>query len=802
MPAQNPSQLHALVQSQIPDNNNNLIDPAEVRAVLDAIIDSVYNLVTSPAPNAPTLEAVLAEGNESGASDVIVSTGRYLIFRDPAGNKVRVRPVQSPIGSIAYRDITLPLRSGTIALLDDLGGASWLEPVSGQVDQPTGSEVDGTRYLVGTGATGLFAGHPGDVAELVDGTWTFSPTNNGDMVRCLADTAGVIRTKTGGLWVMPPDISDALSLDAVLGVGNTTDGHDIEVSELDAVAFRNNGHLMRLVGQDIAEDHTVIMPDDDGTLATVEAVNTLLATLNLQAVLVNGNETNGRSIQVSEFDGVNFLQGANYVRLKAPAVAAAARTLLLPDKSGTVATTDDVNAVAAMVDGAMRAPEAYTPTGGLYPTTFGGNAIERGDTYRCAAGTMGARTVDAEDLLIALVDAPGQTDANWQVIESNRVVATQAEAEDNTSTDTAKLMPPQRWWQAWTKGLTLSAFGSAVRGMILMGYTVGANVAVAATDSIMGAVAKLQGQLNAANTNINGKLAKASNLSDVANASMSRINLGLKAYATEDYADAVVRRAMLDLDLSPEPGVGSIVIMGTDGKYHCATPDNALSQRVGIVAEYNGSQVRVQFSGILDMSAHFPPLAPGIDYYLDPDTPGGITSVRPAAHAIYVGTCCDAARNLDFRPSRMEQAGTATMAADATTSDAAGLVSNLATLELAGGATYEITVHATTNAATGAGRVRLWLDVAGTAAGKGEISISKSSSNDIVMVQINTADAFSPNANSDTVTEEDDLQQHLNAIVYIDEHSPSPVSVVFGPLNDTKNVVLRAGARITWKRIG
>lgn len=800
MPALNPSQLHALVQSQIPDNNNNLIDPAEVRAVLDAIIDSVYNLVTSPAPDAPTLAAVLAEGNETDANDIIATTGRYIIFRDPAGNKVRVRPVQSAIGSVAYRDITLPLRSGTVAFLDDLGGASWLEPVVNEVNQPTGSEADGTRYLVGTGATMAFAGHAGDVAELVDGTWTFKPTDNGDMVRCLADTPGTLRTKTGGLWVMPPDITDALSLQAVLGVGNTTAGHDIEVSDLDALTFKHGAFKMRLVGQDIAADHTVTMPDDDGALATVEVVNALLATLNLHAVLVNGNETAGRSIQVSEFDGVNFLQGANYVRVKGPAVVTAQRTLLLQDKDGAVATLDDVNAVAAMVDGALRAPEAYTPAGGLYPATYGGAAIERGDSFRCASGTMGGVTVNAEDLLIALVDAPGQVDANWQVLESNRVVATQVEAENSASTDLAKLMPPQRWWQAWTKGLTLSAFAAAVRGMVLTGYTVGANAAVAATDSIMGAIAKLQGQLNATNSAVSGKLAKASNLSDLTNTTTARTNLGLKALAIQDNAQALVSLDMYSAAYSPQI-VGQVVVMHPGGSYDLASPSNAWAGRLAIIVEVSGGAVRVQTDGILRGSV-FAAMPDGGLYYLDKDTPGLLTATRPLAHPVVVGQKLIADRFV-LSPSMPISSGSASLAADDMTTLATGKVSALATTDLIGGATYEVNVYASTSADAGSGRCRLWLDLGGGTGGKmrGNVTIQDAASK-VVGAYFITSDLTSPIGDATPVIEGAAMEVCLRALVTVDEHYNGPCAVVFGPLNDTYKAHLLTGSVITWNRIG
>lgn len=325
------------------------------------------------------------------------------------------------------------------------------------------------------------------------------------------------------------------TLAQVLTAGQRTGAHDIDVDAGRAIAFRgpeSDGRI-RLVPQAVTDDGEIKLPAANGTLALTSQLPDL-STLDLHEVLVNGTETNGRSISVSEGDGVNFGQGVNMARLKAPAALSAVRSLTLPDKDGTLATVDDVAAVAALVDGTMRAPEAYTPSAGLYPSTYGGAAIEKGDTFRCGAGTMGSVTVNAEDLLIALVNAPGQTDGNWQVIESNRVVATQAEVENSASTDLVKLVPPQRWWQAWTKGLSLAAFGSAVRGMVLTGYAVGANAAVAAGDGIMGAIAKLQGQLNATNTAVAGRLAKANNLSDVADKGAARTNLQLGALAVEN----------------------------------------------------------------------------------------------------------------------------------------------------------------------------------------------------------------------------------------------------------------------------
>lgn len=127
---------------------------------------------------------------------------------------------------------------------------------------------------------------------------------------------------------------------------------------------------------------------------------------------------------------------------------------------------DQIDAHTVLIDTSMKKPEAFTPSGS-YPTTYGGIAIQAGDTYRVAAGTMGAVNVNAEDLLIALIDTPGQTDANWQVIESNRVqatesvtgfakISTQAIIETIATTNDTDIVTPKKFWQGITKFLTLA----------------------------------------------------------------------------------------------------------------------------------------------------------------------------------------------------------------------------------------------------------------------------------------------------------------------------------------------------------
>ena len=63
----------------------------------------------------------------------------------------------------------------------------------------------------------------------------------------------------------------------------------------------------------------------------------------LADTLIEGQETLGRSIIISEFDGINFEQGVNQVRLKAPATATGSREQTLQDKDGVIALVSDFN---------------------------------------------------------------------------------------------------------------------------------------------------------------------------------------------------------------------------------------------------------------------------------------------------------------------------------------------------------------------------------------------------------------------------------------------------------------------------
>jgi len=97
----------------------------------------------------------------------------------------------------------------------------------------------------------------------------------------------------------------------------------------------------------------------------------------LADTLVEGQETSGRSIIISEFDGINFEQGVNQVRLKAPATATGSRAQTLQDKDGEIALTSDIPLIDSI--------------GGLVE-------VAADTTYRLGGPSAFAYTIDSLDV--------------------------------------------------------------------------------------------------------------------------------------------------------------------------------------------------------------------------------------------------------------------------------------------------------------------------------------------------------------------------------------------------------------------
>lgn len=97
--------------------------------------------------------------------------------------------------------------------------AGWFEPVDGKLNEPIGTEPDGTTLLVGSGATGEFAGWELAFAKKVDDVWTFRLTLPGYTARQSDNHTG-LWFRTGTDWVFRtvlPTLADVLANGATSG---------------------------------------------------------------------------------------------------------------------------------------------------------------------------------------------------------------------------------------------------------------------------------------------------------------------------------------------------------------------------------------------------------------------------------------------------------------------------------------------------------------------------------------------------------------------------------------------------------
>jgi hypothetical protein len=117
----------------------------------------------------------------------------------------------------------------------------------------------------------------------------------------------------------------------------------------------------------------------------------------------------------------------------------------------------------------------YDASGNVFPSSGGSGAagaVVQGDIWRISvAGTLGSEAVGVGDEVVALVDSPGQTAANWNIYEHNlgyvpepqQTAASQAEAEAGTGTS-IRSWTPLRIWQAIAAALTLGTWISGATG--------------------------------------------------------------------------------------------------------------------------------------------------------------------------------------------------------------------------------------------------------------------------------------------------------------------------------------------------
>lgn len=229
---------------------------------------------------------------------------------------------------------------------------------------------------------------------------------------------------------------------------------------------------------------------------TQSAANvTITNTAGTDVIIPLGDGTNAGLLDPADFTKLSFITITQAVNLDTvesqqdslinlSGVAAASTDYgtvftgsTIPDGANNVQAFQALEtALENIIDLSLATPEAYDPSGtSAFPTTYSAGAIRAGHTFRItAAGTMdsGAVTVNSEDLLIALVDTPTDSAADWQVVESNRDQATETttgvtrystNAEALAGTDDQSAMTPLKT-QAAIDATTFLSTGVTIGG--------------------------------------------------------------------------------------------------------------------------------------------------------------------------------------------------------------------------------------------------------------------------------------------------------------------------------------------------
>ena len=168
---------------------------------------------------------------------------------------------------------------------------------------------------------------------------------------------------------------------------------------------------------------------------------------------LKGRQIADYTISLEKFEN-NFLQGKTWT--VSSDNTAVIDGLAIPD--GTVLSqAATVGFVKNLVDSNLKAPDGFaTTTNGDYPSDYKGTgSVHEGDMFYVTdvtnGTTVGTRTVNIGDALVALTDNPGNTDANWLIMESNRDQATEdvkgvieiaTQTETDAGTDDQRAVTP------------------------------------------------------------------------------------------------------------------------------------------------------------------------------------------------------------------------------------------------------------------------------------------------------------------------------------------------------------------------
>ncbi|MGZ3931021.1 MAG: hypothetical protein ACXVP0_06535 [Bacteroidia bacterium] len=186
----------------------------------------------------------------------------------------------------------------------------------------------------------------------------------------------------------------------------------------------------------------------------------------------------------------------------------------------------------SLVVGLLNDRGNYDASGNAYPTNGGsgtGGAIKKGDLWTISVGgNLGGNIVEPGDVIRALVNTPGQTNANWAITQNNigyipensankivsfppgptdtqypsaKLVSTSLAGKEGTITATGNTT------DFWSGAKTFRNLGNDVRALFLTGLSLATNQVISATDTVIQAFGYLQKQvsdnLSTLNTHIN-----------------------------------------------------------------------------------------------------------------------------------------------------------------------------------------------------------------------------------------------------------------------------------------------------------
>ena len=220
----------------------------------------------------------------------------------------------------------------------------------------------------------------------------------------------------------------------------------------------------------------LVAADIAGKVNTTRTINTkaLSADVVLGPDDLNDASSAHKFVSATDISNWNAKQAAlgftpvNTANISTDVVADAASTTKVPSVKTIKEYAD------GLVAGLLDYRGAYDASTNLYPATGGSGlagVVMKGDMYIVSvAGVLNSKAIHIGDYIIALVDAPGQTNSNWDTLDTNLGYAPEDSANKSTtlSTDQASntKYPTVKSVYDWAIGLFATISNLALKAPI------------------------------------------------------------------------------------------------------------------------------------------------------------------------------------------------------------------------------------------------------------------------------------------------------------------------------------------------